>query len=63
MEEVISLDFDFSELNPAAIGVGVVFAGIVLVVMTTSTVGFFWKIMGVAIGLVAGYFIGLKNFG
>ena len=49
--------FDELELNPLAIGAGVVGAVISLVVMKSSPVGIFWKALGfIATGVVC-YFV------
>ena len=56
-------DIDLGEINPTAIGVGLVCGLIVAVVMNQSPMtGLLWKIVGFGIGAIGGYFIGLKNF-
>jgi hypothetical protein len=55
--------FDDIEFNPAAAVVGVVAAGVVLIVMSNSTTGLIWKILGVIAGMGIGYAIGSKTLG
>jgi hypothetical protein len=51
------MDFSDLEINPLAIGAGVVGAVISLVVMKSSPVGIFWKALGfIATGVVC-YFV------